>query len=150
MGLSRTDLRKVTRQFQYPLRSADTDEGLVLRAAGVAGIVTGLILDKPVVTVPSAGVGGLGPYLYPRSHRSTETRHRLEQQMTTRSPVSEAEKATAIVAQCELQLWKAQEDVRRSGEMLRRAIRASKDAEDDLGNATRRLDRMASSATRAD
>jgi hypothetical protein len=70
--------------------------------------------------------------------------------MTTRSPVSEAEKATVVVAQCELQLWKAQEEVRRSGEMLRRAIRASKDAEDHLGDATRRLDRMASTATRAD
>ena len=41
-------------------------EGVVLMIVGAAGIVTGLIIDEPVVTILSAGVGGAGLYLYLR------------------------------------------------------------------------------------
>ena len=41
-------------------------EGAALMLVGIAGIVTGLIIDEPVVTILSAGIGGLGLYLYVR------------------------------------------------------------------------------------
>jgi hypothetical protein len=54
----------------------------------------------------------------------------------------EQERAIAAVTQCELQLRRARENVRRAGEMLRRAIRGVEHAEAALGDATRRRDRM--------
>jgi hypothetical protein len=49
-----------------PYQHGTKHEGLALLIVGVAGIVTGLIIDEPVVTVLSAGVGGVGLYLYLR------------------------------------------------------------------------------------
>jgi hypothetical protein len=49
-----------------PYRHGTHKEGMALIIVGVAGVVTGLIIDEPVVTVLSAGVGGLGLYLYLR------------------------------------------------------------------------------------
>jgi hypothetical protein len=41
-------------------------QGVALMIVGVAGILTGLIIDEPVVTILSAGVGGVGLYLFVR------------------------------------------------------------------------------------
>jgi hypothetical protein len=41
-------------------------QGVALMIVGVAGILTGLIIDEPVITILSAGVGGLGLYFYVR------------------------------------------------------------------------------------
>lgn len=41
-------------------------EGMALMLVGAAGIVTGLVVNEPIVTVASAGVGGVGLYLYLR------------------------------------------------------------------------------------
>jgi hypothetical protein len=49
-----------------PYRHGTRHEGVALMIVGVAGIVTGLIIDEPVVTILSAGAGGLGLYLYLR------------------------------------------------------------------------------------
>lgn len=49
-----------------PYQHGTHHEGLALMIVGAAGIVTGLIIDEPVVTIVSAGVGGLGLYLYLR------------------------------------------------------------------------------------
>ncbi len=49
-----------------PYQHGTRREGLALMIVGAAGIVTGLIIDEPVVTVLSAGVGGVGLYLYLR------------------------------------------------------------------------------------
>ncbi len=49
-----------------PYQHGTRREGAALMLVGVAGIVTGLIIDEPVVTILSAGVGGLGLYLYVR------------------------------------------------------------------------------------
>jgi len=49
-----------------PYRHGTRHEGVALMLVGAAGIVTGLIIDEPVVTVLSAGVGGLGLYFYLR------------------------------------------------------------------------------------
>ncbi len=68
--------------------------------------------------------------------------------MPDRTLVSEQERAVASVTQRELELRQAQEGVRTAGEMLRRAIRASKAAEGDLSDAERRLDRLAVSLNR--
>jgi hypothetical protein len=38
--------------------------GAVLMIVGAAGIVTGLLVDEPIVTIAGAGVGGYGLYLY--------------------------------------------------------------------------------------
>jgi len=38
--------------------------GAVLMIVGAAGLVTGLIVDEPIVTIAGAGVGGYGLYLY--------------------------------------------------------------------------------------
>jgi hypothetical protein len=40
--------------------------GQVLMIVGGAGIVTGLIVDEPIITIAGAGVGGYGLYLYLR------------------------------------------------------------------------------------
>ncbi|MEO8636841.1 MAG: hypothetical protein ABI587_16315 [Gemmatimonadales bacterium] len=72
--------------------------------------------------------------------------------MSDRNPVSEQERAVVTVREHELQLRRARENVRRAGEMLRRAIRTAEEAEGELGIAARRLDRMESpgkSATRS-
>jgi hypothetical protein len=70
--------------------------------------------------------------------------------MADRSLVSEQERAVATVMQCELQLRRAQDNVRRTGEMLRRAVRTAENAQGELGDAARRLGRMESRLTRAD
>jgi hypothetical protein len=49
-----------------PYQHGSRKEGLALMIVGAAGIVTGLIIDEPAVTIISAGVGGLGLYLYIR------------------------------------------------------------------------------------
>ena len=49
-----------------PYQHGTRTEGVALMIVGVAGIVTGLIVDEPVVTILSAGVGGLGLYFYLR------------------------------------------------------------------------------------
>ena len=49
-----------------PYRHGTRKEGIALMIVGAAGIVTGLIVDEPIVTVLSAGVGGLGLYFYLR------------------------------------------------------------------------------------
>jgi hypothetical protein len=41
-------------------------EGVALMIVGAAGIVTGLIVDEPIVTILGAGAGGVGLYLYLR------------------------------------------------------------------------------------
>ena len=41
-------------------------QGVALMIVGVAGILTGLIIDEPVITILSAGIGGLGLYFYVR------------------------------------------------------------------------------------
>lgn len=38
--------------------------GTLLMIVGVAGIVTGLVVDEPVVTIAGAVVGGIGLYMY--------------------------------------------------------------------------------------
>lgn len=40
--------------------------GAVLMIVGGAGIVTGLLVNEPIVTIAGAGVGGYGLYLYLR------------------------------------------------------------------------------------
>lgn len=62
--------------------------------------------------------------------------------MTDGNSLSEVERAVATVAECELQLRRAQQGVRWACEMLRRAIRVSDTAEADLRHAARRLERM--------
>ena len=52
------------------------------------------------------------------------------------------ERAAESVARCELQLRRAEESVRCAGEALRRSIRAAAEAEAELVDATRRLDRI--------
>jgi len=44
----------------------DRRTGRALMIVGVAGIVTGLIVDESIVTIAGAGVGGYGLYLYLR------------------------------------------------------------------------------------
>jgi hypothetical protein len=39
-------------------------QGTVLMIVGGAGIVTGLIVDEPIVTIAGAAVGGFGLYMY--------------------------------------------------------------------------------------
>ncbi len=64
-------------------------------------------------------------------------------------PGSAQQKALATVAQCALELRRAQELVRRAGEVLRRANRAAENAKGELGDATRKLTRMDAPMTRA-
>lgn len=49
-----------------PYQHGTRKEGMALIIVGVAGIVTGLVIDEPVVSILAAGVGGLGLYLYLR------------------------------------------------------------------------------------
>lgn len=49
-----------------PYEHGTRHEGLALILVGVAGIVTGLAIDEPVVTIAGAGVGGVGLYFYLR------------------------------------------------------------------------------------
>lgn len=70
--------------------------------------------------------------------------------MNDRNLVSEQERAVATVTQCELQLRRAQEDVRCTGEMLRRAVRSVENAEGELDDATRRLGRMEARMAKAE
>jgi hypothetical protein len=44
--------------------SGSRRQGTILMIVGAAGIVTGLIVDEPIVTIAGAGVAGLGLYLY--------------------------------------------------------------------------------------
>jgi hypothetical protein len=44
--------------------------GALLMIVGVAGIVTGLVVDEPVVTIAGAVVGGIGLYMYLDNSRS--------------------------------------------------------------------------------
>ncbi len=46
--------------------------GALLMIVGVAGIVTGLIVDEPVVTIAGAVVGGIGLYMYLDNSRSVQ------------------------------------------------------------------------------
>jgi hypothetical protein len=41
-------------------------EAVALMIAGAAGIVTGLIIDEPIITVAGAAAAGVGLYLYIR------------------------------------------------------------------------------------
>lgn len=41
-------------------------QGMAFMLVGAAGILTGLIIDEPVITILSAGLGGAGLYLYVR------------------------------------------------------------------------------------
>jgi hypothetical protein len=66
--------------------------------------------------------------------------------MIDRTAVTERDRAITAVRQCELQLRRVRDDARRAAEMVRRAARAVESAEEELGVATRRLDRMASTA----
>ncbi|HET9132930.1 MAG TPA: hypothetical protein VFN90_01380 [Gemmatimonadales bacterium] len=49
-----------------PSRRANRRTGTSLMLVGLAGILTGLIVDEPVITIAGAGVGGLGLYYYVR------------------------------------------------------------------------------------
>jgi hypothetical protein len=69
--------------------------------------------------------------------------------VSDRNPVSEQERAAVTVKQQVLLLHRAQENVRRAGDMLRRAIRAAEEAESELQLATKRLNRMELPVTRA-
>jgi hypothetical protein len=68
--------------------------------------------------------------------------------MTDRDLGVEEGRAMATVTQCEIQLRRAQEGVRRAGEVLRRAVRTAETAQGDLGDATDRLDRVQVRLTR--
>ena len=49
-----------------PYQHGTRTEGVALMVVGLAGIVTGLVVDEPFITVIGAGVGGLGLYFYLR------------------------------------------------------------------------------------
>jgi hypothetical protein len=70
--------------------------------------------------------------------------------MADRNLGSEKDRAIATVTQCELELRRAQETVRCTSEMLRRAVRTAENAQGELGDAARRLGRMNSRLTKAD
>ena len=70
--------------------------------------------------------------------------------MADRNLGPEQDRAIATVTQCELQLRRARDNVRRTGELLRRAVRTAENAQGELGDATRRLGRMESRRTKAD
>ena len=60
-----TDPARLRPTLDLP-RRGDRRTGAVLMIVGGAGIVTGLLVDEPIVTVAGAGVGGYGLYLYLR------------------------------------------------------------------------------------
>ncbi len=68
--------------------------------------------------------------------------------MTDGIPVAEQERTIATVAQCQLQLRWAQQQVREACELLRRAIRTADTAEAELHTATQRLGRLEPSTAR--
>lgn len=45
---------------------ASRRDGITLMIVGVAGMVTGLLIDESAVTILSAGIAGLGLYFYVR------------------------------------------------------------------------------------
>jgi hypothetical protein len=49
-----------------PYQHGTRREGRALMIVGAAGIITGLVIDEPAVTILSAGVGGLGLYFHLR------------------------------------------------------------------------------------
>jgi hypothetical protein len=49
-----------------PYQRGTPRQGVVLMIVGVAGMITGLIIEEPAVTILSAVVGGVGLYLYLR------------------------------------------------------------------------------------
>ncbi len=49
-----------------PYQHGTRTEGVALMVVGLAGIVTGLVVDEPFITIIGAGVGGLGLYFYLR------------------------------------------------------------------------------------
>ncbi|MDX2123185.1 MAG: hypothetical protein SF070_19260 [Gemmatimonadota bacterium] len=49
-----------------PYQHGTRSEGVALMIVGLAGIVTGLVVDEPFITIIGAGVGGLGLYFYLR------------------------------------------------------------------------------------
>ena len=49
-----------------PYQHGSRKEGMALMIVGAAGIVTGLIVDEPLITILGAGAGGVGLYLYLR------------------------------------------------------------------------------------
>lgn len=49
-----------------PYQHGTRKEGSVLMIVGLVGVVVGLVADEPVITILSAGVGGLGLYFYLR------------------------------------------------------------------------------------
>ena len=51
--------------------------GALLMIVGVAGIVTGLVVDEPVVTIAGAVVGGIGLYMYLDNSRSVQVGYRV-------------------------------------------------------------------------
>jgi hypothetical protein len=51
--------------------------GVLLMIVGVAGIVTGLAVDEPVVTIAGAVVGGIGLYMYLDNSRSVQVGYRV-------------------------------------------------------------------------
>jgi hypothetical protein len=44
-------------------------QGEILMIVGVAGLVTGLLIDEDLITIAGAGVGGFGLYLYLQATR---------------------------------------------------------------------------------
>ena len=61
--------------------------------------------------------------------------------MSDPNMVSQRDRAVTSVSDCQAQLRRAQEDARKGGELLRRAVRDVEEAEVALGDATRRLGR---------
>ena len=51
--------------------------GALLMIVGVSGIVTGLVVDEPVVTIAGAVVGGIGLYMYLDNSRSVQVGYRV-------------------------------------------------------------------------
>ena len=64
-------------------------------------------------------------------------------------PSSEEDRAVAVVAACERQLRRGQENALSASEVLRRAMRHLEESEFALGEATRRLDRVRSARPRS-
>ena len=62
--------------------------------------------------------------------------------MTPWNLISEQDRAVATVSQCGNRLRQAQDEVRGASELLRRALRSLATVEGELGEATRRLNRL--------
>lgn len=48
------------------VREGTRKEGVTLMIVGAAGMITGLLIDESAITILSAGLAGLGLYLYVR------------------------------------------------------------------------------------